>query len=103
MTPRGHELAGARLELTRADGHDEPMAADQLAAARHGAQPGARAGSDELLTAAEVAGLLRVTKAWVYAETRRGALPHVRLGRYVRYRRAAIVAWVVDIERGGCC
>lgn len=59
-----------------------------------------RAEGDSLLTAAEVAALLRVTKAWVYAETRRGALPHVRLGRYVRYRRAAVSAWVEEIERG---
>lgn len=59
-----------------------------------------RAEADSLLTAAEVAALLRVTKAWVYAETRRGALPHVRLGRYVRYRRAAVSAWVEEIERG---
>ena len=40
--------------------------------------------TDRLLTADEVAAMLRVTKAWVYAETRRGDLPHVRLGRYVR-------------------
>lgn len=30
-----------------------------------------------------------VTRAWVYAETRRNVIPHLRLGRYVRYRRAA--------------
>jgi len=56
--------------------------------------------ADELLTADDVAVLLRVTKAWVYAETRRGALPHVRLGRYVRYRRSAVAAWLEDIEQG---
>ena len=59
-----------------------------------------RAGADELLTADEVAALLRVTKAWIYAETRRNALPHVRLGRYIRFRRAAIEAWVISNERG---
>lgn len=56
--------------------------------------------ADELLTADDVAAMLRVTKAWVYAETRRGALPHIRLGRYVRYRRAAVLAWIEAIERG---
>ena len=52
-----------------------------------------------LLIAGEVAALLRVTQAWVYAETRANRLPHVRLGRYVRYRREAIDAWLAQSER----
>ena len=55
---------------------------------------------DQLLTADDVAELMRVTRAWVYAETRRDRLPHLRLGRYVRYRRAAIEAWMRTVERG---
>ena len=54
---------------------------------------------DKLLTADDVADLMRVTRAWVYAETRHNAIPHLRLGRYVRYRRAAIDAWMAQIER----
>ena len=59
-----------------------------------------RAATDDgpLLVAAEVAELLRVTRAWVYAETRAGRLPHVRLGRYVRYRRSAITRWLERAE-----
>jgi excisionase family DNA binding protein len=53
-----------------------------------------------LLVAAEVAELLRVTPGWVYAETRANRLPHVRLGRYVRYRREALDVWLADTERG---
>ena len=56
--------------------------------------------ADKLLTAEEVADLMRVTRAWVYAETRRNAIPHLRLGRYVRYRRSAIEAWMQAVERG---
>ncbi len=56
--------------------------------------------ADPLLTADEVAALLRVTKAWVYAETRRGVLPHVRLGRYVRFRESAVRDWIKAIESG---
>lgn len=59
-----------------------------------------QAEQDPLLTADDVAALMRVTRAWVYAETRRDALPHLRLGRYVRYRRSAIEAWMVTVERG---
>jgi excisionase family DNA binding protein len=54
-----------------------------------------------LLTAEEVAERLRVTKCWIYAEVRAGRLPHVRLGRYVRFRARAIDAWIEQIERGG--
>jgi excisionase family DNA binding protein len=56
--------------------------------------------NDPLLTADEVAAFMRVTRAWVYAETRRNALPHLRLGRYVRYRRSAIEEWMAGAERG---
>jgi excisionase family DNA binding protein len=54
-----------------------------------------------LLTAEEVAERLRVTKCWIYAEVRAGRLPHVRLGRYVRFRAGAIDSWIEEIERGG--
>jgi excisionase family DNA binding protein len=60
-----------------------------------------RPNEDEpLLTADEVASLMRVTTAWVYAESRRNALPHVRLGRYVRFRRSAIERWLDEVQRG---
>ena len=54
---------------------------------------------DALLVASEVAELLRVTTAWVYAATRANRLPHVRLGRYVRYRESAVLAWLAEEER----
>jgi excisionase family DNA binding protein len=53
----------------------------------------------ELLTAGEVATLLQVTKAWVYAQTRARKIPHVSLGRYVRYRRSAVLRWLEEIEQ----
>ncbi len=53
---------------------------------------------DRLLLAGEVAEILQVTTGWVYAETRRHRLPHVRLGRYVRYRRSAIDPFHTDAE-----
>ena len=56
------------------------------------------AGYDQVITADEVAALLRMTPAWVYAETRRNRIPHMRLGRYFRYRRSAIEAWMSDLE-----
>jgi excisionase family DNA binding protein len=56
--------------------------------------------SSPLLTAAEVAALLGVPTSWVYAETRAGRIPSVSLGRYRRYRREAIEAWIEGSERG---
>lgn len=53
----------------------------------------------EMLTAGEVATWLRVTKDWVYTQTRADHIPYVRLGRYVRYRRSAVKAWVAEIEQ----
>ncbi|HXN40003.1 MAG TPA: helix-turn-helix domain-containing protein [Solirubrobacteraceae bacterium] len=60
---------------------------------------GHRPGIDPLLTADEVAAMLQVTKAWVYAETRAKRIPHVPLGRYVRYRRSAVLQWIAALER----
>jgi len=53
-----------------------------------------------LLTAGEVADMLSVPKSWVYAETRAGRIPRVKLGRYSRYRREAIDEWLAAAERG---
>lgn len=53
-----------------------------------------------LLDAGDVAAMLGVPKSWVYAETRAGRLPHVVLGRYRRYRRDAVEAWIAEHERG---
>jgi excisionase family DNA binding protein len=56
---------------------------------------------ERLLTATDVAELLAVPERWVRDNTRLGLIPHVRLGRYVRYRRAAVLAWIDEQERGG--
>lgn len=53
---------------------------------------------DRLLTADEVAEMLRVTRGWIYAETRARRIPHLRLGRYVRYRESAVREWMERLE-----
>jgi excisionase family DNA binding protein len=50
--------------------------------------------TEPLLTAAEVAALLSVRESWVREATRDGRLPHLRLGRYRRYRQADIERWL---------
>lgn len=53
-----------------------------------------------LLTAEDVAARLQVPKSWVYAESRAGRMPHVKLGRYRRYRPEALDRWVAGLEAG---
>jgi excisionase family DNA binding protein len=54
----------------------------------------------ELLTVADVAALLKVSKSWVYEHTRsRGAprsdqLPHIKIGKYVRFDPERIRAFL---------
>ena len=56
--------------------------------------------SERLVTAAEVAELLAVPVSWVREQTRHGRLPHLCLGRYRRYSRAAIEAWLEEQREG---
>jgi hypothetical protein len=50
------------------------------------------------MTATDVGTLLGVPTSWVYAQSRAGAIPTVPCGRYRRYRRAAIEAWIAKSE-----
>src|ERR1700737_4071216 len=63
---------------------------------------GGRTGAmDRLLTAEEIAEQLGVTPQWVWAQARAGLIPHVRLGRYRRFRESAVEAWLCELETGG--
>jgi excisionase family DNA binding protein len=57
--------------------------------------------SERLLTAVEVAELLAVPVSWVRESTRSGAMPCVELGRYRRYDRNDVLAWVASCKRPG--
>ena len=56
--------------------------------------------NERLLTAGEVAELLALPESWVREATRAGRLPHLALGRYRRYSRQAIEAWLDDQRAG---
>ena len=47
---------------------------------------------DSLLSVEQVAAWLNVPKGWVYERVRRGELPFLRLGRYLRFERASVSA-----------
>jgi len=61
-------------------------------------EPNGARRSHALLTAEEVAERLQVSTAWVYAQSRSRRIPHVRLGRYVRFREDAVEKWLAVLE-----
>jgi excisionase family DNA binding protein len=57
---------------------------------------------NELLTVSQVATLLQVPASWVYERTRRTGteqIPHIKLGKYLRFRHAAIEKWLEGFVR----
>lgn len=76
--------------------HREPTARP-LPFYRHGA---VRV-TDRLLSANEVAEWPAVPVTWVRESTRSGAMPHVELGRYRRYRQADVARWLDECSRPG--
>ncbi len=53
---------------------------------------------DRLVTVPELAAILAVPESWVYQQTASGRIPHIRVGRYVRFRLPDVFAWLA--ERG---
>ena len=56
---------------------------------------------DRLLTADELAQRLGMKTEWVWAQAGAGTVPHVRLGRYRRFRESAVEEWLRELETGG--
>jgi excisionase family DNA binding protein len=53
------------------------------------------------LTIQEAADLLRVKVSWLYERTRTNTVPHVKLGKYLRFDRAELLAWANGFKRDG--
>src|SRR5262245_17641655 len=65
---------------------------------------GIRAGHEpamDWLTVQEAADLLRVKVSWLYERTRTNSIPHVKLGKYLRFDRAELIAWAEEFRRDG--
>jgi excisionase family DNA binding protein len=54
-----------------------------------------------LLTAEELAERLSVPARWPLEQARAGAIPHVRLGRYVRFDWDDVERWLASCKQGG--
>lgn len=58
----------------------------------------------ELLTPKEMAERLKVPLSWLYRRTRvsgPGAIPRVRVGKYIRFNSGAVMEWVSRAYREG--
>ena len=74
--------------------------AGSLRAAVRSRKPRKAASSDGMMTAAEVAVKLRLSKSTVLRLARRGELRHVRVGRAVRFPAAAVETFLRRHRRG---
>ena len=73
---------------------EKEMAIDEVKVLAENASPTSH---DELLTVAEVAGLLKVPVSWVYERTRRRGverIPHLKLGKYLRFHACEVREWL---------
>ncbi len=55
----------------------------------------------QLCTVQEIAALLAVKESWVYSHVAKGDIPHFKMGRYVRFNRAEVLAWGRGLSRVG--
>lgn len=65
--------------------------------------PSVFVGAEALLTVHEVAEFLRVPPSWVYERTRRHGrdrLPHVKIGKYLRFRLSDLETYLEALRRG---
>jgi hypothetical protein len=55
----------------------------------------------ERLVDAKTAGeLLGVPGSWLLAQARRDKVPHIRLGKYVRFDPTDLERWIISVKRG---
>lgn len=56
--------------------------------------------SEPLLDPPTAAGLLSVKPSWIYEAVRDGRLPHLKVGRHIRFLRSDLEAWVIEQRAG---
>ena len=57
--------------------------------------------TEQLLTVQDVAQRFNVPVSWVYAKAEGGEIVHIKAGKYLRFRRSDIEAYLVAQRRGG--
>ncbi len=57
--------------------------------------------AEPLLDAVAAARLLSVRPSWIYEAARAGRLPHLKIGRHIRFLRSDLESWVLTKRAGG--
>lgn len=61
---------------------------------------GATANADAVLTVDDVAALTRVGRNTIYSLVARNQIPHRRMGKQIRFSRAAVMSWLATSWQG---
>lgn len=56
--------------------------------------------AEPLLDAAAAARLLSVRPSWIYEAVRAGRLPHLKIGRHIRFLRSDLEDWILTRRVG---
>ena len=72
---------------------------DRLDPAREHVRDDRRPVADPLLDANDAAALLKISAYTVRQRARRREIPAIRLGKFWRFRRSSLDAWIADQER----
>jgi excisionase family DNA binding protein len=56
--------------------------------------------SECLLDVKEICKRLQVKPSWIYEKTRQDAIPHVRVGTYIRFRWPDVERWLAESQVG---
>ena len=54
---------------------------------------------DQYLTIEEVSMMFKLPLSWLYERTRKGEIPYVRFGKYIRFDRAKLEVWAAERAR----
>ena len=85
-------------KITSAGGIEAVMNENTSGNSGHGVRPE----SPPLwLTVEEAAALLRVRVSWLYERTRTNEVPHLKIGKYLRFDRHELLAWTQQFRRDG--
>ena len=81
---------------------DGCAASDEIAAVQlDGARHASTVVADDVLTVPEAAALLKIGRNALYEACGRNEVPHRRIGRQIRFSRAALVAWLASWSKQG--
>jgi excisionase family DNA binding protein len=56
----------------------------------------------DLLTISEMADRLKVHKSWLYRKTKKrrpGSIPRMKIGKYLRFNEAEVMAWLKGLQQ----